>query len=162
MDDRILLPELKAKLIMEDTAPVPEISTYSYWEIIPEPAGNKDTIKLVLDMMLEDLDSPDNYLVVAGDQKTYSLMVRLKSEYGNVYMYDFCIPLLGCWHTLKNFQHVLMKILWDAGLKDSGKITHKNASFQQALKECSNFDQTRPVHSTSRGSNLQISVGYFL
>ena len=57
-----------------------------------------------------------DYLVVAGDQKTFSRLCEIKHAYGKDL--DWLIPFLGDWHLLKNYQSVLMKVYYHAGLRD--------------------------------------------
>ena len=73
------------------------------------------------------------------DGATIRLLLNLKREYGETL--DWVIPYLGDWHILKNFQEVLMKICWDAGLKDVAKLTHKQSTLS-SLGSCSNFKRT--------------------
>ena len=54
---------------------------------------------------------------------------------------NWVIPFVGDWHVLKNFQEVLMKIFWHAGLKDVAKLAHKQMTLQ-SLMSCSNYKQT--------------------
>ncbi len=51
------------------------------------------------------------------------------------------IPYLGDWHVLKNFQEVIMKIYWDASLKEVAKINHKQGTLQR-LQSCASFKMT--------------------
>ena len=55
-----------------------------------------------------------NYLVLVGDQKTYTRTCELKQEYGSEL--DWVIPFIGDWHLLSNYQSVLMKVYYNAGL----------------------------------------------
>ena len=55
------------------------------------------------------------YALVAGDEKTYSHMIQLKSEYGEAL--DWLVTFPGDFHLMHNFQEVLMSAYWDAGLK---------------------------------------------
>ena len=59
--------------------------------------------------------------MLEGDQATYERLQSIKAEYGN----DFAwmIPFPGDWHFLKNFQEVLVKVYFDAGLGDPAKAS---------------------------------------
>ena len=52
---------------------------------------------------------------MVGDAKTYNHLVELKRSYGQEL--SLLLPLPGDWHILKNFQPVLFKAYYDAGLK---------------------------------------------
>ena len=80
-----------------------------------------------------------NHLVIAGDGATIKLLLETKFEYGD--SLGWVIPYLGDWHVLKNFQEVLMKIYWDAGLKEIAKINHKQGTLQR-LQSCGSFKMT--------------------
>ena len=57
-----------------------------------------------------------SYLVLVGDQKTYVRIREMKHEYGSEL--DWLIPFIGDWHLLSNYQSVLTKVYYDAGLKE--------------------------------------------
>ena len=69
------------------------------------------------------------HLVVVGDGKTYEHLVKIKDEYGSEL--SWLLPFPGDWHILENYQPVLMKIYWDAGLKHVAKNCYR----QQTLKQ---------------------------
>lgn len=46
------------------------------------------------------------YIVLVGDQKTFSRIHELKHVYGSEL--DWLIPFIGDWHLLSNHQSVLM------------------------------------------------------
>ena len=56
-----------------------------------------------------------SHLIVAGDAKTYLRLKELKCQYGNEL--DWLLPFIGDWHVLLNYQKVLMKVYFEAGLK---------------------------------------------
>ena len=72
-------------------------------------------------------------VLLEGNQSTYERLQCIKAEYGNdlAWMY----PFPGDWHFLKNFQEVLLKIYFDAGLSELAK-----ASGYQSIG--SNFKRT--------------------
>ena len=55
-------------------------------------------------------------LIVAGDAKTYLRLKQLKSLYGSEL--QWLIPFIGDWHVLYNYQKVMMKVYYEAGLKN--------------------------------------------
>ena len=48
------------------------------------------------------------------------------------------LPMIGDFHVSTNFQSVLMKLFWDAGLSDMGKLIH-NSSTITSLSACLDF-----------------------
>ena len=59
------------------------------------------------------------FLIVEGDAKLYEILQSLKYEYGT--KLDWVIVYPGDWHTLKIFQHALMKVYFDVGLNNLAK-----------------------------------------
>ena len=57
--------------------------------------------------------------MLEGDQVTYERLQSIKREYGNDL--QWLLPFPGDWHFLKNYQEVLLKIYYDAGLCDLAK-----------------------------------------
>ena len=60
-------------------------------------------------------------IILEGDQATYERLQCIKAEYGHDL--DWMIIFPGDWHILKNFQEVLLKIYYDAGLSDLAKAS---------------------------------------
>ncbi len=135
-----LMPSLKCKFAMEES-PHCEKSSFAYVKIYNEKADSMATMTNVLSDLHSTfgVSKKVNHLVVVGDLKTFEYMMKLKMKYKlNL---DWLIPWPGDWHILKNFQEVLMKVFWDAGLKEVAKLKHKSATFQK-LSTCSNFKRT--------------------
>ena len=59
-----------------------------------------------------------------GDAKTYDILQCIKTEYREEMAWLFVFP--GDWHILKNYQEVLMKVYFDAGLKELAKASGYN------------------------------------
>lgn len=135
-----VIPGLKCKLSLENEKYV-EKSQFSYMYILNEKADCPATLKRSLGLLYDSfgVNKKINHLVIAGDGATVRLLLNLKAEYGE--SLDWMIPYLGEWHILKNFQEVLMKIFWDAGLKEIAKQTHKQMTLN-SLGNCSNFKRT--------------------
>ena len=77
---------------------------------------------------------------MVGDAKTYNHLVELKRSYGQEL--SWLLPLPGDWHILKNFQPVLFKAYYDAGLKQIAEKCGFHQSTLTALSQCSNFRTT--------------------
>ena len=69
-----------------------------------------------------------DYLVLVGD---HTRICELKQEYGTDL--DWVIPFIGDWHFLSNYQLVLMKVYYDAGLKDLAESSGSYMSTHQFL-----------------------------
>ena len=100
-------------------------STVKYLEILEENADDKETIRNILYKLHDKfaIGRHFNNLVVVGDGKTYSHLIKLKEE--NIEDLQWMLPYLGDWHTLKNYQFVIMKIYLDLGLQSFIDLFHK-------------------------------------
>ena len=67
-----------------------------------------------------------SHFILAGDAKTYAIMVKLKAEYGQ--FYDWLIPFIGDFHVLMNYHKVIKRLFWDAGLLKLGQLFHKGTT----------------------------------
>ena len=111
--------------------------------IIPESADNVDSLKAIVDNLRElyGVGTHTSWLPVVGDQKVFASLQKLKRQYGEDL--DWLIPMLGDWHVLKNFQPVLMKLYYHAGLRElAQEAGHKGANLT-ALEFSSNFKHTQ-------------------
>ena len=135
--DTCVLPSFKLKLALKNEPNI-EKSQFAYLYVLDEKADSPVTMKKALGVLYDtfQINKCTNHLVIAGDGATIKLLYDIKSEYGKAL--DWVIPFLGDWHVLKNFQEVLFKIFWDAGLKDVAKMSHKSSTLQ-SLASCSNF-----------------------
>ena len=80
------------------------------------------------------------YLIVAGDAKTYLRLKDLKQEYGTDL--DWLLPFIGDWHVLFNYQKALMKVYYEVGLKYLAKASGFKAETLTSLANSSNFKRT--------------------
>ncbi len=139
----INLPTLKCKLAAEDeTCTVPRgKAKFAFIEIYNDKADCTSTIKKVLNNLHHTfkVSKHVNHLFIVGDLKTYEFVMKAKSDQGKAM--DWVIPYVGDWHVLKNLQSVIMKIFWDAGLKEVAKVVHKGGSVLN-LRNCSSFKHT--------------------
>ena len=132
-------PGMKAKFAME-VGSQKEKSQYTYITVLNEKADTVETMKHVFELVHKsfEIGVKQNHQVFVGDAKTYDYIMKLKVEYGQ--LLDWVIPYPGDWHVLKNYQEVLMKIFWDAGLKEITNNVHKAASSK--IQSCSIFKRT--------------------
>ena len=136
----VSMPMLKCKIALEQP-PHCEKSVYDYIRVYNEPADSLATVQQVLGDLHKTfkIGVELNHLVLVGDLKSYAYIMKLKLQYGG--NLDWVIPYPGDWHILKNFQEVLMKVFWEAGLKDLAKLRHHQMTYQK-LQTCSNFKRT--------------------
>ena len=55
---------------------------------------------------------------------------------------NWLIPFPGDWHVCKNYQKVLMKIYWHAGLKNMAEKAGNKTKILNSLEKCGNFQKT--------------------
>ncbi len=116
-----------------------EKSNVAYLEVMDAIADSKDTIMHMLHELHQQFIIGGNmsWLVVEGDAKVYDILQSLKFEYGEAF--KWMIPYPGDWHMLMNFQHVLMKAYYDAGLKSLAKASGYPLN---AIQSCGQFKRT--------------------
>ncbi|XP_072039332.1 uncharacterized protein [Amphiura filiformis] len=136
----VLLPNLKCKFAMEQPQHC-EKSNLAYVQIYNEKADSLDTLTKVLNDLHGkfEVSKRVNHMIIVGDLKTFYYLMKLKLKYGSGL--DWVVPYLGDWHVLKNFQEVIMKVFWEAGLKDIAKLRHQSMTYQK-LQTCGNFKRT--------------------
>jgi hypothetical protein len=137
-DSSVVLPGLKQFISSDKTV---EKSTFHYMAILDEAADSRDTVLKVLNMVHDSFqaDVKLKNVIVVGDGKSYDHLIKLKAEYGE--SMSWLLPYPGDWHILKNVQPVLMKIYFDAGLKELAAKHHHGATLK-LLMECSKFAMT--------------------
>ena len=110
-------------------------------EMLDEIADSQQTMCHVAEMLLERLKKhPQQRIVLVGDGKTYEHLLSMKRMYGSDF--DKVLIFPGGWHILKNFQPVLMKVYYHAGLKDIASCSGYKAETLNSLEKCSNFKLT--------------------
>ena len=126
----------------ETTSTESEPSNIYYMELLDEPADSDSTMRHVADILLNTATSShqDGYTVLVGDGKTYEHLMSIKNLYPTQLRKLLIFP--GDWHTLKNFQPVLMKIFYQAGLKELAVAAGFRGETLTSLTKCSNFDRT--------------------
>ena len=77
------------------------------------------------------------WLLLETDGAVYHKIQSIKTEYGEEL--SWLIPFQGDWHRLKNYQKVLMKIYYDAGLHE---LAVASGYPPNSIKHCTIFSRT--------------------
>ena len=138
-----LLVDLKTYCGMTlPSIPKVECSNVVYLSVVDLHADTLEAMKKVVAKLHEEymLFASVNYLVLVGDQKTYVRINELKHEYGSEF--DWVILFIGDWHLLSNYQSMLMKVYYDAGLKELAESNGHRGETLTSIKKCSSFKRT--------------------
>ena len=132
-----MLIDLQSYFSLYNNLQTPECSNIIYYKVLDQRCDDKQTLLNVISELYEEFIVPKKmeFVLLEGDQATYSRLQCIKAEYGNDLAW--MIPFPGDWHFLKNFQQVLLKVYFDAGLSDLAKT-----SGYQPNSIGSNFKQT--------------------
>jgi hypothetical protein len=111
-------------------------------DILSLREDSKHTLLYILDKLYSTfiVEQQLNSLVVVGDAKTYELLQALCKEYDN--SLAWVLPFPGDWHTLFNYQKVLMKAYWEAGLYELGQVSGHRAETLKSLASGNNFKRS--------------------
>lgn len=114
-------------------------SKYLYLDVLDQNADSNETITEVLNKLHDEfcVKAKYNHLVVAGDAKTYQHLQSLKLDYGE--KLSWLLPFPGDFHILMNYQPILSKIYFDAGLKQLANAGGFKGETLTALQRCSHF-----------------------
>ena len=140
--DKILVDLKTYYVFLAPNIPSAEQSNMVYLPVIDKHADTTEAMEAVVSKLHKEygIGIRADSLVVVGDQKTYTWLQELKYTY--VPELDWLIPFVGDWHVLKNFQSVLMKVYYEAGLKDLAEAAGFRGETLTSLKKCSNFKRT--------------------
>ena len=112
-----------------------------YMELIDENADSLETMGSVSELVLDKLlTESQRWVILVGDGKSYEHLQSMKKLYGSTFEKLLIFP--GDWHILKNFQPVIMKAYYHAGLQQIAKESGYRAETLTSLEACSHFKRT--------------------
>ena len=114
---------LQMLFCLSQNVPSPEKTSIIYFTVLDEKCNNKETLLSIINDLYTQfiLSGKKTHVVLEGDQVTYERLHSIRAEYGSESKWLVLFP--GDWHFLKNYQEVLIKIYFDAGLSDLAKAS---------------------------------------
>jgi len=110
-------------------------------ELLDENPDCTETMSMVAeDLLAKFYQVQDGWVVLVGDGKTYRHLMNVKKQYSTMLRKLLIFP--GDWHILKNYQPVLMKEYYSAGLREMAKNSGYHGTTLKSLEHCSNFKRT--------------------
>ena len=109
-------------------------------ELINENPDSDETMCIVAEDLLEKFNTKeqdDGWVIIVGDGKTYQHLLHIKQQYGTALEKLIIFP--GDWHILKNYQPILMRVYYHAGLRELAQSYGFWSATLKSLETCSNF-----------------------
>ena len=139
--------QLKDKVLMnfrqflDDDADKQQSNVY-YMELVDENPDSEETMAQIAEDLIDKFGngSQQGWVMLVGDGKTYKHLMTIKNQYGTALQKLLILP--GDWHILKNYQPVLMKVYYHAGLRELAKSSGYHGTTLKSLETCSNFKRT--------------------
>ena len=135
------LSDMRCFLGSDDNVKI-QPSKIHYMELLNENPDSDETMCIVAESLLEQFNTKeqDGWVVLVGDGKTYQHLMNIKQQYRAAFQKLIIFP--GDWHTLKNYQPVLMKVYYHLGLKELAVSCGFQSSTLKSLESCYNFKRT--------------------
>lgn len=137
----------------------PESSNVAYLSVIDQKVDDKLTLLEIINRLHEEFIVKLNkqWLLLEMDGAVYHKIQSIKTEYGKEL--SWLTPFPGNWHCLKNYQEVLMKIYYDAGLHE---LAVASGYPPNSIKNCTIFSRTHDFLSEAWESFYQHFLTLFL
>ena len=140
-DFEATLSELRVFLDDQSDCSVTHSSTVHYMELVDENPDCMETMSLVAEDLLAKFDAvQDGWVILVGDGKSYRHLMNIKKQYSTALRKLLIFP--GDWHIMKNYQTILMKVYYSAGLRELAKNSGYHGTTLKSIEQCSNFKRT--------------------
>ena len=155
------LPGLRDFFRLTSSSTTTERSVVHFVDLNSKPADNKETLLSALATLHEKhgVGKYVDFLVVAGDGKTFDHLINLKREYGEEL--NWMLPYLGEWHLLKNVQVPIFKVYLDGGLSQLLRLYHKGAT-SAAVSNSTCFDKSHTFLLQAWEAFFRSFISFFL
>ena len=140
-DFEATLSELRVFLDDQSDCSVTHSSTVHYMELVDENPDCMETMSLVAEDLLAKFDAvQDGWVILVGDGKSYRHLMNIKKQYSTALRKLLIFP--GDWHIMKNYQTILMKVYYSAGLRELAKNSGYHGTTLKSIEQCFNFKRT--------------------